>query len=98
MSEKLDFIQKLKSRLGHIEKDSLYQKLMDAAQENLLYEEVFQNIVASLGGMPNCRLVQHGKRLVIEVILPDRQEALFVIERFAALVRVPPVNDHREDE
>lgn len=62
------------------------------------YEEVFQNIVASLGGMSNCRLVQHGKRLVIEVILPDRQEALFVIERFAALVRVPPVNDHREDE
>lgn len=44
MSEKLDFFQKLKSRLSHIEKDSLYQKLFDAVQENLLFEDVCQNL------------------------------------------------------
>lgn len=44
MSEKLDFFQKLKSRLSHIEKDSLYQKLFDAVQENFLLEEVCQNL------------------------------------------------------
>lgn len=44
MSEKLDFFQKLKSRLSHIEKDSLYQKLFEAVQENFLLEEVCQNL------------------------------------------------------
>ncbi len=44
MSEKLDFFQKLKSRLSHVEKDSLYQKLFDAVQENFLLEEVCQNL------------------------------------------------------
>ena len=44
MSEKLDFVKKLKPRLPQIEKDSLYLKLLDAAQENLLLEEVCQNL------------------------------------------------------
>lgn len=44
MSEKLDFFKKLKTRLSHVEKDSLYQKLFDAVQENLLLEEVCQNL------------------------------------------------------
>ncbi len=44
MSEKLEFIKKLKPRLLRIEKDSLYLKLLDAVQENLLLEEVFQNL------------------------------------------------------
>ena len=44
MSEKIDFVKKLKPRLPQIEKDSLYLKLLDAAQENLLLEEVCQNL------------------------------------------------------
>jgi signal transduction histidine kinase len=44
MSEKLDFIKKLKSRLPQIEKESLYLKLLDAAHENLLLEEVCKNL------------------------------------------------------
>ena len=44
MSEKLDFVKRLKPRLPQIEKDSLYFKLLDAAQENLLLEEVCQNL------------------------------------------------------
>ncbi len=44
MREKLDFFQKLKARLPRVEKDSLYQKLLDAVQENFLFEEVCQNL------------------------------------------------------
>jgi PAS domain-containing protein len=44
MSEKLDFFRKLKPRLAQIEKESLYLKLLDAAQEQLLLEEVCQNL------------------------------------------------------
>ncbi len=44
MSEKLEFIRKLKSRLPQIEKDSLYLKLLESAQENLLLEEACQNL------------------------------------------------------
>jgi hypothetical protein len=55
------------------------------------YDDIFQSVMALLAGMSNCRLVQHGKRLVIEVILADRQEALFALERFAGLMRAPSV-------
>jgi len=44
MSEKLDFLKRLKPRLPQIEKESLYLKLLDAAQENLLLEEVCRNL------------------------------------------------------
>ncbi|MFA5168363.1 MAG: ATP-binding protein [Candidatus Omnitrophota bacterium] len=44
MSEKLDFVKRLKPRLPQIEKDSLYLKLLEAAQENLRLEEVCQNL------------------------------------------------------
>lgn len=44
MSEKLDFLKKLKPRLSHIEKDSLYQNLLDAAHENRMMGEVLQNL------------------------------------------------------
>ncbi|MFA7254859.1 MAG: ATP-binding protein [Candidatus Omnitrophota bacterium] len=44
MSEKLDFIKRLKSRLPQIEKESLYLKLLDATQENLQLEEVCRNL------------------------------------------------------
>ncbi len=44
MSEKLDFLKRLKPRLSQIEKESLYLKLLDAVQENLLLEEVCKNL------------------------------------------------------
>ncbi len=44
MSDKLDFLKKLKPRLPHIEKDSLYQKLLEAAQENLTTQEILRNL------------------------------------------------------
>ncbi|HOW88136.1 MAG TPA: ATP-binding protein [Candidatus Omnitrophota bacterium] len=44
MSEKLDFIKKIKSRLPQIEKDSLYLKLLEGAAENQLLEEACQNL------------------------------------------------------
>ncbi len=44
MSEKLDFVKRLKPRLPQIEKETLYLKLLDAAQENLLLEDVCKNL------------------------------------------------------
>ena len=44
MSEKLDFVKRLRSRLPQIEKDSLYFKLLDAVRENLQLEEVCKNL------------------------------------------------------
>jgi signal transduction histidine kinase len=44
MSEKLDFVQRLKSRLPQIEKDSLYLKLLEATQENLQLAEACRNL------------------------------------------------------
>lgn len=51
------------------------------------YDDVFQRLMTPLGEFSNARLVQHGKRLVIEVILHDRHEAQFILERFASIVR-----------
>lgn len=44
MSEKLDFVKRLKPRLPQIEKDSLYLKLFEAVQENLQLEEACKNL------------------------------------------------------
>ena len=44
MSEKLDFVKRLKTRLPQIEKDSLYLKLLEAVQENLQLEEVCKDL------------------------------------------------------
>ena len=44
MSEKLDFVKRLRPRLPQIEKDSLYLKLLEAAHENLQFEEICQNL------------------------------------------------------
>lgn len=57
MSEKLDFVKRLKSRLPQIEKDALYLKLLDAAQENRLLEEACQSldegiVIADRKGQP----------------------------------------------
>ncbi|MBU3678339.1 MAG: transcription-repair coupling factor [Candidatus Kapabacteria bacterium] len=58
------------------------------AEENTAwYDEVFQRLMTPLAEFSNARLVQHGKRLVIEVILSDRHEAQFVLDRFASVVR-----------
>ncbi|MFN4908084.1 MAG: transcription-repair coupling factor [Bacteroidota bacterium] len=52
------------------------------------YERVFKGILSPLTQMPNARLVQNGKRLVIEAQITERTEALHVIEQFASLVRI----------
>lgn len=44
MSEKLEFLKKLKVRLAGIEKDSLFQKLLDASEDKLFLEETLQNL------------------------------------------------------
>lgn len=44
MREKVDFIQKLKSRLPQIEKESLYRQLLESTQETLLLQEVCQHL------------------------------------------------------
>ncbi len=44
MSEKLDFVKRLKTRLPQIEKDSLYFKLLESVQENIQLEEVCRNL------------------------------------------------------
>ncbi|MEY3385672.1 MAG: hypothetical protein RIR53_483 [Bacteroidota bacterium] len=51
------------------------------------YDHVFKGILAPISDMPDVRLVQHGKRLVIEARLADRAEALHIIEQFSHLVR-----------
>ena len=48
MSEKLDFLKKIKPRLANVEKDSLYQKLLDSAEERLILEEACQNLEEGL--------------------------------------------------
>lgn len=44
MSEKLDFVKRLKPRLPQIEKESLYLKLLEATQENHQLEEICRNL------------------------------------------------------
>jgi signal transduction histidine kinase len=44
MSEKLDFVKRLKTRLPQIEKDSLYLKLLEATQENLRLEDACRDL------------------------------------------------------
>jgi len=44
MSEKLDFVKRLKPRLPQIEKESLYLKLLEATQDKVQLEEVCQNL------------------------------------------------------
>lgn len=44
MSEKLEFLKRLKSRLPQIEKDSLYFKLLEATQEKLQLEDVCKSL------------------------------------------------------
>jgi signal transduction histidine kinase len=44
MSEKLEFIRKLKPRLPQIEKESLYLKLLESTQSSLLLEEACSNL------------------------------------------------------
>jgi len=58
MSEKLDFLKRLKPRIPLIEKDSLYLKLLDTVGENLLLTEALQNIeegvlIADARGCPD---------------------------------------------
>jgi signal transduction histidine kinase len=57
MSEKLDFVKRLKSRLPQIEKESLYLKLLESVQENLRLEEVCKDleegiIITDAHGLP----------------------------------------------
>lgn len=44
MGEKIDFLKRLKARLPRIEKESLFLKLLEAADENLLFVEVCENL------------------------------------------------------
>ena len=44
MSEKLDFVKRLRPRLPQIEKEALYQKLLEASQDKLQLEEVCLNL------------------------------------------------------
>jgi two-component system, sporulation sensor kinase E len=57
MSEKLDFVKRLKSRLPQIEKETLYLKLLEAVQESSQLAEVCQNleegiIITDAKGLP----------------------------------------------
>ncbi|MEI7750633.1 MAG: ATP-binding protein [Candidatus Omnitrophota bacterium] len=57
MSEKLDFVKRLKPRLPQIEKESLYLKLLEATQDKVQLEEVCQNleegiVIADAKGYP----------------------------------------------
>jgi transcription-repair coupling factor (superfamily II helicase) len=61
------------------------------------YERVFKGILAPLTDMKNARVVQHGKRLMIEVLLDARDEAVIVMERFAALVRTSSNQDNVDE-
>ncbi|MFH0986320.1 MAG: ATP-binding protein [Candidatus Omnitrophota bacterium] len=44
MSENLDFVKRLKTRLPQIEKESLYLKLLEATQENQQLEDLCRNL------------------------------------------------------
>ncbi len=46
------------------------------------YTHVFKRILQALTSMPNAKFVQQGKRLIIDVVLGHRDEALAVVSQF----------------
>jgi len=48
------------------------------------YEQVFKQILPLINSIPNTHFVQQGKRLLIEVQLGRREDAVPVLERFSA--------------
>lgn len=47
------------------------------------YESAFQRILAEVSSLPNARLIQQGKRLLIEVQMARRDDAVQILQRFA---------------
>lgn len=98
MSEKLDFLKRLKPRIPLIEKDSLYIKLLDAVGENLLLTEVLQNIeegvlITDAKGCPDfinpkaatwLGVVRLGNKQSLWTQIPDPSLASFLKENIPA--------------
>ncbi len=51
------------------------------------YEQVFKRVLEALNSMKNVRLVQNGKKLLIEAQIGHRDEAISVLERFSQAVQ-----------
>ncbi|MBM4178745.1 MAG: transcription-repair coupling factor [Ignavibacteria bacterium] len=60
------------------------------------YDDVFRKILAPVSTMANVRVVQSAKRVLIEVALGRREEALVVLEQFAAMIKPTPLAHEEE--
>lgn len=58
---------------------------LPADSDTRWYGQVFKQILPLLTSIPNARFVQNGKRLLIEVLLGRREEAINILERFSLL-------------
>ncbi|HLP29435.1 MAG TPA: helicase-related protein, partial [Candidatus Didemnitutus sp.] len=58
---------------------------LPADSDTRWYGQVFKQILPLLTSIPNARFVQNGKRLLIEVLLGRREEAIGILEQFSSL-------------
>ncbi len=73
MTEKLDFLKKIESRLSRVEKDTLYHKLRESVQEQILFRHICQNIeegVLLLGPAGSVRFIN--RRAETWLALPSK--------------------------
>lgn len=47
------------------------------------YEQAFPSLLPIITSMPNARFVQHGKRLIVEIQLARRDDAILIVRQFA---------------
>ncbi|MBK6761157.1 MAG: transcription-repair coupling factor [Ignavibacteria bacterium] len=57
---------------------------LPADSDTRWYGQVFKQILPLLTSIPNARFVQNGKRLLIEVLLGRREEAINILEQFSS--------------
>lgn len=65
-------------------KDGRLLAELPADSDTRWYGQVFKQILPLLTSIPNARFVQNGKRLLIEVLLGRREEAINILEQFSA--------------
>ena len=62
------------------------------------YDKVFKSILPLITTIPNTRFVQNGKRLLVEVLLGRREDAVRILEQFSASASVLQIDDTLQDQ
>ena len=77
-------------------RDMMMRIELPGEDQTAWYDEVFRKILAPLSSMSNARVVQIGKRVVLEVHLTHRTEALSVLEYLGSLITVNDTHQYEE--